>query len=71
MKNNSALFFGTVVIAIICVALAVFYAIPGINHPLVSSNPYGSHIKHVILFSALTVLCIIGAFVTRPKSSPQ
>jgi hypothetical protein len=71
MKNNSALFFGAIVIAIICIALAAFYAIPGIYHPLVSDRPLGSHIKHVALFGALTVLSIIGALVTRPKSSAQ
>jgi hypothetical protein len=71
MKNNSAVFFGAIVVAIICIALAVFYAIPGIYHPLVSENPLSLHIKHVILFAALTVLCIIGALVTRPKSAQQ
>jgi len=71
MKNNSAIFFGAIVVAIICVALAVFYAIPGINHPLVTGTATDSHWKHVALFAALTVLCIIGALVTRPKPSAQ
>jgi len=71
MKNNSTVFFGAIVIAIICIALAVFYAIPGINHPLASAPATGVHLKHVALFAALTVLCIIGALVTRPKSSQQ
>ena len=71
MKNNSALFFGAIVVAIVCIALAVFYAIPGINHPLVSGTSTASHWKHVALFAALTVLWIIGALVTRPKPSVQ
>src|SRR5258708_34429826 len=71
MKNNSAVFFGAIVVAIICLALAVFYAIPGINHPLVTGTATDAHWKHVVLFAALTVLCIIGALVTRPKSSAQ
>ncbi len=71
MKNKSAIFAGAIIIAIICIALAVFYAIPGINHPLVSENATSAHWKHVALFAALTILCIIGALVTRPKSSAQ
>lgn len=71
MKNKSAIFAGAIVTAIICIAFAVFYAIPGINHPLVSENATAAHWKHVALFAALTVLCIIGALVTRPKPSAQ
>lgn len=71
MKNNSTIFFGAIVVAIICIALAVFYAIPGINHPLTSAPATASHWKHVILFAALAVFCVIGALVTRPKVSPQ
>lgn len=71
MKNKLAIFFGAIVVAIICIALAVFYAIPGINHPLASDPVTASHPKHVALFGALTVLCIIGALVTRPKPSAQ
>ena len=71
MKNNSSVFFSSIIVAIICAALAVFYAIPGINHPLAIAPATGVHLKHVALFAALTVLCIIGALVTRPKSSAQ
>jgi hypothetical protein len=51
--------------------LTVFYAIPGIYHPLASAPATASHPKHVVLFAALTVLCIIGALVTRPKVLAQ
>jgi hypothetical protein len=68
MKNNSSIFIGAIVVAIICIALAVFYAIPG-NHPLTSANATASHWKHVALFAVLAVLCVIGALVTRPKAS--
>jgi hypothetical protein len=71
MKNNSAVFFGAIVVGIVCIALAVFYAIPGVNHPLASAPATASHWKHVALFAALAVLCIIGALVTRPKPSVQ
>jgi len=71
MKNKSAIFSSAIIIAIICVALAIFYAIPGINHPLVSENATSSHWKHVALFAALTIFCVIGALVTRPKASAQ
>ena len=62
--------FGLLILAF-SIALAVFYAIPGINHPLVTGTATDSHWKHVALFGALTVLSIIGALVTRPKSSAQ
>jgi cytochrome b561 len=70
MKNNSSIFIGAIVVAIICVVLAVFYAIPGIYHPLTSAPATASHWKHVALFAALAVLCVIGALVTRPKKAP-
>ena len=70
VKNKSSIFIGAIIVAIICIALAVFYAIPGINHPLTSAPATASHWKHVALFAALAVLCVIGALVTRPKKAP-
>ncbi|HZC05246.1 MAG TPA: hypothetical protein VE338_06365 [Ktedonobacterales bacterium] len=50
------------VLAVICVALAVYYALSGIYHPLTfSGDPYASHYKHAIVFLGLAVVALIGA----------
>ena len=49
-------------IAVVCLALAVFYAIPGINHPLTfSGDPMAAHYKHAIVFFGLAIVALIGA----------
>ena len=48
-------------LAIVCVALAVYYLIPGIYHPFTTDHPSASHIKHAIVFIGLAVISIIGA----------
>lgn len=48
-------------LATLCVALAVYYAIPGIYHPFTTDNPYASHVKHVIVFAALAIVSLVGA----------
>lgn len=64
--KNPALFYGAIVVAIICVALAIYYVIPGIYHVATTSD---SHFKHMALFLAIAVVCVIAALVTRPKSN--
>jgi hypothetical protein len=48
-------------IAAICVALAIYYLIPGIYHPFTSADPYAHHYKHAILFGGLAVIAVVGA----------
>ncbi len=49
-------------IAVVCVALAVYYALSGVYHPLTfSGSPYAHHYKHTIVFLGLAVVAIIGA----------
>lgn len=49
-------------IAVICVALAAYYALSGIYHPLTfSGSPYAAHYKHTILFIGLAVVALLGA----------
>jgi hypothetical protein len=48
-------------LAIICVALGVFYLIPGIYHPFASAPATGMHVKHAIVFFGLAIVAIIGA----------
>ena len=68
--KNPAIFYGAIVFAIIGVILAVFYAIPGVSHPLVfSGSPMSAHYKHAALFAVLAIIGIIGAVVSRPKAA--
>jgi len=50
-----------IVLALIFLALMVFYLVPGVNHPLVSDDPLGMHAKHAILFGGLAVLSLVWA----------
>ena len=53
-----------IVLALVFLALMVFYLAPGISHPLVSDDPLGMHPKHAILFGGLAVLSLIWARFT-------
>lgn len=48
-------------LAVIFIALAVYYIIPGFYHVLTFSDPYRSHVTHFILLIALAVFSLIGA----------
>ena len=50
-----------IALAIVFLILMVFYLVPGVNHPLVSDNPLGSHAKHAGLFAGLAVLSLVWA----------
>jgi hypothetical protein len=50
-----------IALAVVFVVVAVFYLVPGVNHPLVSDQPTGVHVKHAILFGGLAVLSLIWA----------
>ncbi len=65
MGTKTALFYGAIVVAVIAIALAVYYAIPNMTHVLASGT--GAHYKHVALFGAVAVICIVGALINRPK----
>ncbi len=62
--KNPAIFYGGIILAIVGIALGIFFLIPGINHVITDSH---THIKHAILFFGLAVIGIIGALVSRPK----
>jgi hypothetical protein len=64
--KNPAIFYGGIVLAIVGIALGVFFLIPGINHIIADSS---MHPKHAILFFGLAVIGIIGALVARPKAA--
>jgi hypothetical protein len=69
--NKTALFFGAIAAAVICVILAIYYAIPNIHHVLTfGSTPADQpQLKHIALFAILAIICIIAALVTRPKAN--
>ena len=64
--KNPAIFYGGIVLAIVGIALGVFFLIPGINHVIADSN---MHIKHALLSFGLAAIGIIGALVARPKGA--
>ncbi len=64
--KNPALFFGAILLAILGVALGVFFLIPNIPHVITDS---AVHVKHAILFFGLGVVGVIAALVTRPKTA--
>ncbi len=64
--KNPAIFYGGIVLAIVGIALGIFFLVPGINHVIASSD---THIKHALLFFGLGVIGIIGALVARPKAA--
>ena len=68
--KNPALFYGAIAVAVIFLALSVFYIIPGPYHPLTfSGTPTDMHPTHAVGFFAIAVVCVIAALVTRPKST--
>jgi hypothetical protein len=66
--NNPALFYGAILVAIVGLALGVFFLVPNINHVIADSS---MHWKHAFAFFGLGVLGIIAALVTRPKAASR
>ena len=64
--KTPAIFFLGILVAIIGVALGVFFLIPNVPHIIADS---AQHIKHAIAFFALAVVGILIALVNRPKAS--
>lgn len=67
--NKSLIFVGSLVVAALSLLATVYYAMPGVNHILVSGDVPAAdpQPKHVVLFLAIAVVCLIVALVTRPK----
>ena len=66
--KNPALFFGGIGVAIIAIALSVYYIIPGYSHILVTHDATLSHPTHAILFGAVALISILAAVINRPRS---
>ncbi len=67
--NKRTLFYGAIVVAVVALALAVYYLIPGIYHPLTTTPPLASHPTHAVAFFILAAIAVVAALVTRPKSA--
>ena len=66
MRTNTVAV-GLGVIGIVCIVIAVLYAIGGILPTFTSSGIAGPHYKHAILFAVLAVASLIAANIARPK----
>ncbi len=66
--NKTTLFYGGIAVAIIAIAIAIYYAVPGIYHVLVSENPTAFHLKHMVAFIILAIIGILAALVNRPRA---
>jgi hypothetical protein len=68
MKPSTAYLLGGIVF-VVCVAIGIYYLIPGINHVL-ADPPTASHLKHSLVFFALGIISLIGArFAANSKSA--
>lgn len=68
--NKTVLFLGAIAAAVVCVLVAVYYAIPGYHHVLTFGTHPANEMQptHVALFAVLAVICVVAALVTRPKA---
>ncbi len=68
--NKMTLFFGAIAAAVVCIAIAIYYAIPHIHHVLTFGRTPADQpqMTHIALFAVLAIICVIAAMVTRPKA---
>lgn len=64
--KNPALFFGGIIVAIVFIALGIFFLVPNIPHVIADNAP---HTKHAIACFVIAVLGILAALVGRPKAA--
>lgn len=69
--NRTPLFVGALIVALLSLILAIYYALPGIYHVLVSGShpPLDPQPTHIVLFVILAGLGAIVALVTRPNAT--
>lgn len=67
--RNPSLPLVLIVVAVICLALAIFYIIPGPYHPFTfSGTPTSSHVTHALAFAALAVVSFLGSRFARSSA---
>lgn len=64
--KNPALFFGGIVVAVLFVALGIFFLVPNIPHLIADSN---AHTKHAIACFVVAILGVLMALVGRPRAA--
>jgi len=67
--RSFGLFVVVILVAIACAGIGVYYLIPGIYHVLlfsISGNPYHYHLKHALIFFAVSVLALIAVRYVQP-----
>jgi divalent metal cation (Fe/Co/Zn/Cd) transporter len=71
--RNPALFIGSLIVAVIALALGVFYLVPGIYHPLTfgSHPPMDTQPTHAIVFFIVAVLLVLVALINRPRPASR
>ncbi len=58
-----------IVVGIVCIAIGVYYFIPGIYHPFTFSGvPTDSHHTHAFAFVALGIVALIASRFFRPSA---
>jgi len=69
MKPTQAYLLGGLIF-VICVAIGVYYLIPGPVKVLVSDDPTGQHVKHALAFFAVSIVALVGArFVANSQTA--
>ncbi|HLZ55796.1 MAG TPA: hypothetical protein VKR06_02515 [Ktedonosporobacter sp.] len=71
MNNKIALFWGALAAVVVCLAVSIYYIVPGYSHLLVTHDYTSSHPTHAFAFFALAVICVVVALVTRPRSASK
>ncbi|HEV2239185.1 MAG TPA: hypothetical protein VGR57_21195 [Ktedonobacterales bacterium] len=57
-----------ILVAVICLAMTIWYLVPGVYHPLVTHGIVNDrHTTHAILFFVVAVLSAIGSRFVRAR----
>jgi accessory gene regulator protein AgrB len=67
--NGPVVAIGLVVVAVICVVLAVLYYMGTISFLTLSGSTHGHHTTHAIAFGILAILCLVAANFARQRTT--
>ncbi len=69
--NRTTLFLGAMIVTVVSIVIAIYYAIPGVYHVLVSGShpPLSPQPAHILLFAVIAILGALIALVNRPKTA--
>jgi hypothetical protein len=70
MRSTATIYLVGAAIALVCIAIGVYYLTPGITHLVVFDDPQGQHVKHALAFFAVAIVALLGArFVANGRRS--